>query len=123
MKRVLSIISLTLVLVLCLFMFASCGVKSYAKRLEKAGYKVEIATKDEVKEANEAFEEFDGKYKVKAGLTAQKDGDFVSITKFASKKQAKNYVEALKLADGSYEIKGACLIIGTAQGIKDATGK
>ena len=120
MKRVLSIISLTLVLVLCLFMFASCGVKSYAKRLEKAGYEVEIATKDEVKEANEAF---DGEYKVKAGLSAQKDTDYVSITKFASKKQAKAYAEAMKLPESAYEIKGACLIAGTAQGIKDATGK
>ena len=121
MKRVLSIISLTLVLVLCLFMFASCGVKSYAKRLEKAGYEVKMVEKDEIKEANEKA---DG-YKFKAGLSASKGDDYVSITKFGSKKQAEKYVESLGAAASfiKYEIKGSCLIVGTEQGIKDALGK
>lgn len=121
MKRLLTIISLTLVLVLCLFMFASCGVKSYAKRLEKAGYTVENATKNEINETNKAA---GGEYKIKAALEATNGKDYVWIMKFATKKQAKDQAAVMEAYGGFVvEVKGKALIYGTSQGVKDALGK
>ena len=120
MKRVLSILSLTLVLVMCLFMFASCGYKSYAKKLEKAGYTVTEAT-DEQKEAAQKM--YGDEYKLKEMCVAVKGTDTVTIVKLGSKKQVKNLVEEMKLSDGTYEIKGSCLLIGTKDAINAALGK
>lgn len=124
MKRVLSLVSLLLVLVMCVFMFASCGMNSYEKRLEKAGYEVEVADKDELEEINEEAED----YKIKGMLVATKGLNTVTITKFGSSKQAKEQAEdAQDYADSipgfTVEIKGKYVIAGTEDAVKAALGK
>ena len=102
-------------------MLGSCGVKSYAKRLEKAGYTVENATKNEINETNKAA---GGEYKIKAALEATNGKDYVWIMKFATKKQAKDQAAVMEAYGGFVvEVKGKALIYGTSQGVKDALGK
>lgn len=122
MTKALRITSLLLVMLMCIAMLASCGIGSYEKKLEKAGYEVEVADKDEIAEMNE--EEDD--YKVKAMLVATKGLNSVTVIKLASQKQAKELVEEL---DGSLldiltiERKGAVVFYGTEDAVEAAMGK
>ncbi|MBQ3589412.1 MAG: hypothetical protein II980_03075, partial [Clostridia bacterium] len=113
MTKALRITSLLLVMLMCIAMLASCGIGSYEKKLEKAGYDVEVADKDEIEKMNEE----DDEYKVKAVLTAQKNiVNTVMVIKFASSKQAKAYAEELEKIDTSLTntvVKGSVVITGT----------
>jgi hypothetical protein len=122
MTKALRITSLLLVMLMCIAMLASCGIGSYEKRPEKAGYEVEVADKDDIAEMNE--EEDD--YKVKAMLVATKGLNSVTIVKLASQKQAKELVE--ELDDSVFDVltierKGAVVFYGTEDAVEAAMGK
>lgn len=123
MTKALRITSLLLVMLMCIAMLASCGIGSYEKKLEKAGYDVEVADKDEIEKMNEE----DDEYKVKAVLTAQKNiVNTVMVIKFASSKQAKAYAEELEKIDTSLTntvVKGSVVITGTNDAVDVALGK
>lgn len=123
MTKALRITSLLLVMLMCIAMLASCGIGSYEKKLEKAGYDVEVADKDEIEKMNEE----DDEYKVKAMLTAQKNiVNTVMVIKFASSKQAKAYAEELEKIDTSLTntvVKGSVVITGTNDAVDVALGK
>ena len=129
MTKIMKLTSVLLLVVLCVGVLASCGgVGSYEKKLEKAGYEVEVVEKEDIDEANEAFKEAEEDYKIKAGLTAaNEDGEMVSITVFASKKQAESYADAMKglasISGVKIEVDGKAVLVGTEDGIKAALGK
>lgn len=123
MTKALRITSLLLVMLMCIAMLASCGIGSYEKKLEKAGYDVEVADKDDIEDLNEE----DDEYKVKAMLTAKKNVvNTVMVIKFASSKQAKAYAEELEKIDTSLTntvVKGSVVITGTNDAVDAALGK
>ena len=118
MNKFTKLTSLLLLVALCVCVLASCGgVGSAEKKLEKAGYTI-VAVEDEyIEKANEARDD----YKIKAAITAYDadDGEYVSVIKLASKKQAKAYAEKIAGA----EVKGKAVIYGTEAGVKVALGK
>ena len=122
MTKALRITSLLLVMLMCIAMLASCGIGSYEKKLEKAGYDVEVADKDEIEKMNEE----DDDYKVKAKLVATKGLNSVTVIKLASTKQAKDLVEELKDNGGTafgiltIERKGAVVFYGTEDAVEAA---
>ncbi len=124
MTKVLRITSILLVMLMCIAMLASCGVGSYEKKLEKAGYDVEVADKEDIEKMNK---DEDGDYKVKAMLTAKKNiVNNVVVIKFASSKQAKSYAEELEKLDTSLTntvVKGSVVITGTNDAVDAALGK
>ena len=129
MTKMIKLTSLLLLVALCVGVLASCGVNSYEKRLDKAGYTVEVVNKDDLKAMNEkldALEEDDDiEYKLKAFLSAidLEDGKYVEVAKFGSKKQAKAFAEKRIEGLGMYEkveVKGKFVVYGTEDGVKDA---
>ena len=113
MTKMIKLASLMLVVVLCVGMLAACGgMGSYEKKLEKAGYEVEIAEADELEEINAMFETLGMDYEIKATISAEKGSDYVEIAEFASAKQAKAYVDELGIAAEAV-VKGSTVIIGT----------
>ena len=127
MKRVLSILSLTLVLVMCLFMFASCGINKYEKNLEKAGYEVEEWDDEDIEEG---LDMFGVDYKVKKAFEAEDSkGNYVVVIKFGSKKDAKEFANdtnvkmGASFLGGKIQYKGSVVMIGNQKALDDAVGK
>ncbi|MBR7162688.1 MAG: hypothetical protein IKD35_01810 [Clostridia bacterium] len=112
---IIAIIALVAVLGVCLI---ACNADTYAKRLEKAGYKVEVVDlSDEDKEEGVIWA-------VSAAKTNSiTDVQIVAVTKYASADEAKKAEEDAKannILNVTIERQGAILIIGTEQGVKDA---
>lgn len=121
MNRIARFTALVLLVALCVLALASCGVSSYEKRLDKAGYEVTVLDKDELKEYNEADEDYD--YKGILGATG-KDGNVVYVMKMKSKSQAKSIAAEFGTVNGmTTETKGKVVFFGTEDGVKAAMGK
>ena len=119
MNRIARLTSLVLLVALCVLMLAACGVNSYSKKLEKAGYEVTALNKDEIKEYNET----DSDYTYKGMLGAIKaDGNVVYVVKMKSKSEAKSIAKELGYK-ATVEVKGKIVIAGTEDGVKAAIGK
>ena len=124
-KRVISIvaiIALVAVLGVCL-VACSKNADTYASKLEKAGYTVQVATEEELAEMSNAEAAID--LVIKWGVVAEKGEDTVSVICFENKEQAEAYatlVNAFGALMGGMkaETDGAILFFGTEQGIKDA---
>ena len=116
------LLSLLLIVVLCVGMLTACGMNSYQKKLENAGYTVEVASQEEIDQANSMFEALNSDLKIKGGLSAVKGTSYVSITELGSKSQAEDYVSLMGVAgmvEGEdYIIDGACIIMGDEEGLK-----
>lgn len=125
MKKTLRIVSLALVSIMLVFVLASCGMGTYEKRLEKAGYDVDVADEADLEELNELYVKLEQDYEAKAYLTAKKTElnsltfESVTIIKFASKKQATAYAEE---TDGAVQ-KGKIVIFGTEDAVDVALGE
>lgn len=120
MTKTLRLTSLLLLVVLCVGMLASCGISSYQKRLEDAGYTVEVISDEDIAEANENSDE----YEIKASLTAYKGLNSVTVTKFANADQAEKFADDADLVDllGDIEVEGSVVIMGTEDAVKAALG-
>lgn len=120
MNRIARLVSLVLLVALCVCVLASCGVGSYEKRLDKAGYEVTALDKDELKEYNEA----DTDYDYKGVLGAIKGTDAVYVMKLKNSKQAKDIAaEMSTVPNMTVEIKGKVVFFGTEAAVKAAMGK
>ena len=124
MKKTLRIVSLLMVVVMCAIALASCGIDSYKKNLEEAGYSVTVSSDDDLEKLNEKAED----YKVKAVLVASKDIIYnVTSTQYASKKQAEAQAEEAKklnkLPGVTVKVDGKCVLVGTDSAVKAAMGE
>ena len=120
MNRMIKLTSLLLLVVLCVGVLASCGISSYEKRLEKAGYTVIAAEKDELKEYDEA----DTDYGYKKMSAATKGADYVYVVKLQNKKQAKLYAEECATVEKwTTETKGSVVVFGSEAAVKAAFGE
>lgn len=122
------IASLLLVVVLCVGMLAACGgVSSYEKKLEKAGYTIEVAEKDELKEASEELAAMNIEGELKAAIEAQKGTDMVMVYEFSKADAAESFASTMGALAGlggmKVEQDGKIVIMGTAAGVDAAMGK
>ncbi len=124
MKKTLRIVSLLMVVAMCAIALASCGIDSYKKNLEEAGYTVTVTSDEELKKLNEKAED----YEVKAVLVANKDIIYnVTITQYASKKQAEAQAEVAKnlnkIPGVTVKVDGKFVIAGSDSAVKAAMGE
>ena len=115
MTKMIKLASLLLVVVLCVGILAACGgMGSYEKKLEKAGYEVEVAEEDDLKEFGEDIA-------IKSAIGGTKGTDMVAIYECASKDDATKLADAMKaLASfGGVEViqDGKIVIMGTEAGV------
>ena len=117
-KKIISIVAIIALVAILGVCLVACNADTYAKRLEKAGYKVEvIELSDENKEAGILWAISAAK------ATSLTDVQMVAVTKFASVDDAKKAVEdaeANNILNARIERQGTIVIIGTEQGVKDA---
>ena len=125
-KRIISIIAivaLVAVLGVCL-VACSKNVDTYANRLEKAGYDVDVATEESLEVMSSDFSSWMGgeAMNIKWAMAAGKGDERVSIYAFETKEQAEAFANMVNLtaSDEKAETKGNIMFWGTAQGIKDA---
>lgn len=123
-KKVISIvamIALVAVLGVCL---VACNENTYAARLEKAGYTVEVATQEDMETLATNFSELGVEIEIEWAVGGQKGSDNVTVIGFATEEQATAYANMINLTSAisgmRAETKGKVLIAGSEQGIKDA---
>ncbi len=112
---IVAVIALVAILGVCL---VACNSESYSKKLEKAGYTVIALTEEDLEDSDASIE---------WGLNATKangllNWDTVSIVKYKDSDDAKDAEsDAVRLLgeDCVYRV-GKIVMVGTAQGIKDA---
>lgn len=122
MNRIARLTALVLLVALCVFALASCGVSSYEKKLDKAGYEVTALDKDELKEYNEEDKDYD----YKGILFATNGTDAVYVMKLKNKTQAADVAkeqEGAMIKGMVTEVKGKVVFFGTEGGVKAAMGK
>ena len=116
-KVVVSIVAVIAIIALLGVFLVACNADSYQKKLEKKGYSTTVTTGGD----NDDYE-----WVVTGQKGALLNGDYVSVGKFKTTDKAKEAeADAKKNADNgivSYEVKriGKIVIVGTAQGVKDA---
>jgi hypothetical protein len=118
-KKVISIVAIIALVAILSVCLIACNADTYAKRLEKAGYKVEVV------DLSEEDQEDGIVWAVSATKgTSLTDIQIVAITKFASVEDAEKAVAEAEKANSivgmTIERKGSIVIIGTEQGVKDA---
>ena len=118
-KKVISIIAIIALVAILGVCLVACNADTYAKRLEKAGYKVDVI------DLSEEDKEEGVLWAVSATkATSLTDVQIVAVTKFATTEDAKKAVaeaeEANSIVGMTIERKGTIVIIGTEQGVKDA---
>ena len=117
------IVSLLLVVVLCVAMLAACGgMDSYAKKLEKAGYTVEVAEEDDLADSNEYLALMGIEGELTGGLEAEKDSEGVFIYEFDKAATAEAFVEIMGGEYEDYGMKieqdGKIVIMGTEAAVE-----
>ena len=120
------ILSLALVAVLLLACLTACGsIESYAGKLEKAGYKVEVVSKEDIKDhAEEMGLNVDDGVVVSMLYAAKADGlipSMVVVMECESSDAAKHIAETadggLGLLGMAVEVKGKFVIAGTKSAV------
>ena len=115
-KTIIAIVAVIALVAILGTVLVACGKEDYQKRLEKKGYSFGSAT-----DVLNAFGLSSNT--VEWSLSAAKDNDSVSITKYRNGDDAKDAYESYKknLKDG-YKVKkvGKIVIYGTTQGVRDA---
>ena len=125
MKKIVGIVSILILVVILSCCFVACNdAETYQKRLEKAGYEVEIANRDDIEEILQGMP-ID--VSLEWVIEANNGDDNVSIMCFADKEQAEAFNTILRMMSGVLieegyyiELEGSILLVGTEQGIKDA---
>lgn len=115
-KVIISIIAVILLVAVLGTVLVACNKEDYQKRLEKKGYSVASAT-DLIGAVGLQSST------VEWSLTATKDNEAVSITKYRNADDAKkDYEDAKKNLRDGYAVKklGKIVIYGTKQGVRDA---
>lgn len=110
-KRIVAIVAIIALISVMAVVFAACNAETYQKRLEKAGYEVEIMSADDFDSAE-----------IEWGLHAwnPKTDDIVIVLKFKSISKAKDAEAEYKKLDEYVERSSAVLFVGTEQGVADA---
>ena len=123
------IISLMLVLCMSALCFISCGsIESYEKKLDRAGYDVEVLDNEDVEEFASMLGLKSEDYKIKSALSAESEDEkenvviFECDSKDTATKFAEDISKVLKYIPGDTkaESDGAFVLIGTEEAIKDA---
>lgn len=119
-KTIIAIVAVIALVAILGTVLVACNQEDYQKRLEKKGYKVASAT-DLIGAVGLQSST------VEWSLTATKDSEAVSITKYRNADDAKKAYEDAKEdlkddKDGKYAVKkvGKIVIAGTKQGVRDA---
>ena len=127
MTKIVRITSFLLVMLMCIAMFASCSnTKKYENALKEAGYTITTTSNDDVEDLND---EAKGEYKVKAQIIANKGLQYVTVTQFATSKQAEKQANELIENGGdlfgalSIKAVGKCVLYGTPDAVKVALGE
>jgi hypothetical protein len=124
MKRFLKIIAILLVTLMGATMLASCGMGTYERRLEKAGYTVVKYEGEKLESQQQSFEKKG--YEIKSYMVATKTDtsnfSVITIIKFSSKAEAKEYISA-QLVNTSPVRKGATVLLGSEDAKNIALGK
>ena len=121
MKKVLSL----LVVFVLVFALASCAsLESYEKKLDKAGYEVEVLTEDEIADFADEFGLDPEEFGVKGILNAEheEDEEYIVIIECDSKDNAEKLAEdldaVLALAGADAVVDGKFVLAGTEEAIK-----
>ncbi len=119
-KRVLAIIAIVAIVTIMTACLCACNAESIAKKLEKKGYKVSVATEDEIKNINKNGGGLDGGLKwYVAGL---KGTDVVHVYCFNKADDAKKMEEVCTEAKTYEKVKrvGKVVCFGAASAVDDA---
>ena len=110
-KRIVTIVAIVALVAVMAVVFAACNADTYQKRLEKAGYEVEIMSADDFDSAE-----------IEWGLIAwnPKTDDVVNVIKFKSISKAKDAEAEYKKLGDYVERSSAVLFVGTELGVADA---
>lgn len=115
-KRILAVVAIIALVAILGVVLCACNADSYAKKLEKAGYKVIVADEEDLAD-------MDGK--VVWGVSGSKGLDNVTIIKFKTADDAKEYADELPTGKvGGFEMvvekSGKVVFYGTPDAIKAA---
>ena len=123
-KRIISIVAIVALVAILGVCLIACNEETYAKRLEKAGYTVEVATHEDLEVLATNFKDLGVEIEIKWAVGGTKGSDNVTVIAFATEEQATAYANMINLTSQiskmKAETKGKILIAGTEQGIKDA---
>lgn len=110
-KKIITIAAIIALIAVMAVVFAACNADTYQKRLEKAGYEVEVME----------FADSDS-VDIEWGLSAwnPKTDDRVIVVKYKSISKAKDAEANAKKWDDCVERSSAVLFVGTEQGVADA---
>jgi len=115
---IIAIIALVAILGVCL---VACNEETYVKRLEKAGYKVETMSQEDV---DEFVQQSEIQLDLEWGVGGEKGTDVITILGFGNKEDAEAFERIINMTSNitgmKAEVKGKVLFVGTEQGIKDA---
>jgi hypothetical protein len=123
-KKVISIVAIIALVAILSVCLIACNADTYAKRLEKAGYTVEVATQEDMEVLATNFKDLGVQLEIKWAVGGTKGSDNVTVIAFATEEQATAYANMINLTSQiskmKAETKGKILIAGSEQGIKDA---
>lgn len=124
MKKTIKITSIVLVILMCAITLASCGINTYVRRLEKAGYNV-VEYEDEKLESEQSKFKSKG-YEIKEYLIATKNSissfEIVTIIKFNTTKEAQRYIDE-EMTGTEAVRQGATVLFGSEEAKNIALGK
>ncbi|MGN1097135.1 MAG: hypothetical protein ACI4QU_04800 [Christensenellales bacterium] len=123
-KRVLTIVAIIAIVAITAVCLCACNAESIAKKLEKKGYDVEVATTEDLAETEKVCKAIGCEGGIKWAVFGENDTDGVTVIKFAKSADAKklrDYYQKVGGASVTVKIVGSVFYVGTEQGIKDAT--
>lgn len=120
-KKVLAIVAVIALVAILGVCLVACNAESYEKKLEKAGYEVEVLEGDDVDQIKELV----GDLEVEWAVGGAKDADSVTVIKFKNTDDAKEFEKNAPVGSAfGYTLKcersGKIVIYGSEQGVKDA---
>ena len=126
-KRVLAIVAIIAIVALMAVCLCACNAESIAKKLEKKGYDVEVATDKDIADTEEVRKAIGFEGEIKWAVFGAGSTDVVIVIKFAKTADAKDVQAKLeKATDEIPGVKSVCkrvgsvIFCGTEQGVKDA---
>ena len=121
-KKVIALVAIVALIAIVAVCLTACNAESIEKKLDKAGYTVQVFDSEEDKE--EGIEWMVSGSKGEVSIGGGVDYDYVTVTKFAKTEDAKKAVEEAEEwgLDEGMAIKriGKIVYAGTEQGVKDA---
>lgn len=123
-KKIIALVAIVALIAIVAVCLTACNADSIEKKLDKAGYTVQVYDSEEDKEKGIEWVVSGSKGDISIGGGVNVDYDFVTVTKFAKTEDAKKAVEEAEESgvDEGMTIKriGKIVYAGTEQGVKDA---